>query len=228
MRRADRLFQIVSILRGRRLTTAAQLAARLEVSERTVYRDVADLMRSGVPIAGEAGVGYQLDKHFELPPLMFRVDEIQALVLGVRMVEAWADDELRQAARAALDKIEAALPAGKRSIIDTTALFSLSFQLSDDTRRELGRLRRAVDERRKVRLSYRDGADAITTRVVRPLGLYFWGKVWTLAAWCELRTGFRVFRIDRIEAAEPCDETFALEPPVTLEDFVREIRARDG
>ncbi|MEE9264479.1 MAG: HTH domain-containing protein, partial [Vicinamibacteria bacterium] len=95
MRRADRLFQIVQMLRRRRLTTAAQLAERLEVSERTVYRDIRDLSASGVPILGEAGVGYRLGKDFDLPPLMFSGEEVQALVLGARMVESWGDSELR-------------------------------------------------------------------------------------------------------------------------------------
>ena len=107
MRRADRLFQIVGVLRRRRQVTAQQLAEQLEVSARTVYRDVADLVASGVPIAGEAGVGYRLDPSYRLPPLLFTPDEVEALVLGMRLVETWADDDLRRSARAVLDKIDA-------------------------------------------------------------------------------------------------------------------------
>ena len=144
MRRADRLFQIVQLLRRRHLTTASQLAERLEVSERTVYRDVRDLSRSGVPVLGEAGVGYRLGRDFEIPPMMFSVDEIQALVLGARMVESWGDEGLRSAARAVLTKVEAVLPPSKRHRLNDTALFSLSFRLSTEVRANVGTLRCAV------------------------------------------------------------------------------------
>lgn len=221
MRRADRLFQIVQILRRRRLTTAAYLAERLEVSERTIYRDIADLGRSGVPILGEAGVGYQIDRNFDLPPLMFNVEEIQALVLGARMVESWGDDALKSAARAVLDKVEAVLPAKERARVRDTALFSLSFHVPEQARKTMGLVRRGVDERRKVSFRYTDRKGSGSRRTVRPLGLYFWGSTWTLGAWCDLREDFRNFRLDRIEQPRLLKETFALEPPVTLADYVR-------
>jgi predicted DNA-binding transcriptional regulator YafY len=221
MRRADRLFQIVQILRHRRLTTAATLADRLQVSERTIYRDVRDLTVSGVPIEGEAGVGYRMGKDFELPPLMFNKTEIQALVLGARMVESWGDAQLRGAAQSVLEKVEAALPPAERGRIHDTAMFAVSFHVPKVVRTNLTPLRKAIDERRRLDLDYRDGADQSTHRTVRPLGLYFWGNRWTLAAWCELRTDFRNFRVDRIETAAPRDETFALEPPVTLDDYLK-------
>src|SRR5437899_1479879 len=110
MRRADRLFQIVQRLRRRGVTTAAQLAQALEVSERTVYRDVRDLQLSGVPILGEAGVGYALPRGFDLPPLMFTEEELEALVVGARMVQAWGDQKLARAAEDALSKIETVVP----------------------------------------------------------------------------------------------------------------------
>jgi predicted DNA-binding transcriptional regulator YafY len=227
MRRADRLFQIVSILRHRSLTTAAQLAARLEVSERTVYRDIADLSRSGVPILGEAGVGYRVGRGFDLPPLMFNRSEIQALVLGARMVESWGDDELKQAARAALDKVEAVLPAAARGPMRDTALFALSFGAAPAVRKTMGIVRKAVDARRKLQLAYTDRDGQATRRTVRPLGLYFWGATWTLAAWCELREDFRNFRLDRISGPKVLDDTFELKPPVTLADYVRAMTADD-
>ncbi|MEM6995292.1 MAG: YafY family protein [Myxococcota bacterium] len=225
MRRADRLFQIVQLLRHRRLTTAAQLAERLEVSERTIYRDVADLGRSGVPIEGEAGVGYRMGKDFELPPLMFNVAEIQALVLGARMVESWADDELRGAVRAALDKIEAVLPEAERAQMQGTALFSISFHVPDDMRRFMSTLRHATDERRVVKIRYQDRAGDGTERRVRPLGLYFWGRTWTLGSWCELRGDFRNFRLDRIQDASITDDTFEYVSPATLDDYVQAMAA---
>lgn len=127
MRRVDRLFSIVLELRRRPVTTAAQLGDHLEVSVRTIYRDIADLVGAGIPIEGEAGVGYRLGVDFELPPLMFTVAEVQALVLGARMVEAWGDPRLRTAARSSLGKIEAVLPPAERHRVVDTALFALSF-----------------------------------------------------------------------------------------------------
>ena len=178
MRRADRLFQIVQLLRRRRLTTAAQLAERLEVSERTIYRDIRDLTLSGVPITGEAGVGYLLGKDFDLPPLMFNVDEVQALALGARMVETWGDEELRQAARSVLTKVEAVLPPSMRHRVHDTALYSLPFKVSPEVRRNVGLLRKAIDARHQVQMDYRDKHDAATRRTVSPLGLYYWGSLW--------------------------------------------------
>ncbi len=224
MRRADRLFQIIQLLRHRRLTTASQLAERLAVSERTIYRDIQDLIRSGVPITGEAGMGYRMGKHVDLPPLMFDADEIQALVLGARMVEHWGDAELRQAARSALDKVAAVLPPDKRHRLRDTALFALSFAASDAVREHVGTLRKAIDGRRKVTLRYRDKAGSTTERTLRPLALYFWGDIWTLGSWCELRQSYRNFRLDRIAAVALEDETFELVSPVTLEDFVRTMK----
>jgi predicted DNA-binding transcriptional regulator YafY len=221
MRRADRLFQIVQILQHRRLTTAAALADRLQVSERTVYRDIRDLSLSGVPIQGEAGVGYRMGKDFELPPLMFDKSEIQALVLGARMVESWGDADLRRAAQSVLEKVEAALPPSERPRMHDTALFSVSFHVPKIVRHNLPPLRRSIDERRRLHFAYLDAEDHRTDRTVRPLGLYFWGNRWTLGAWCELRQDFRNFRVDRIEHADPLDDTFELVSPVTLDDYLR-------
>jgi predicted DNA-binding transcriptional regulator YafY len=227
MRRADRLFQIVSLLRRKRFVTAAWLAQRLEVSERTIYRDVRDLIGSGVPIEGEAGVGYRLGKDFDLPPMMFNVDEIQALVLGARMVEVWGDDDLRRAARSVLDKTEAVLPPKLRPRVQDTALFALSMRDSERARSLMGPIRRAVDQRRKLFLRYRDTEQQGSERVVRPLGLYFWGMTWTLGAWCELREDFRNFRLDRIDVVDLQEDVFELTPPVTLEEFVRAMSRDD-
>jgi predicted DNA-binding transcriptional regulator YafY len=221
MRRADRLFQIIQVLQHRRVTTAARIAERLQVSERTVYRDIRDLSLSGVPIEGEAGVGYRLGKDFELPPLMFTVDEIQALVLGARMVESWGDELLQRAAQSVLEKVHAALPESERGRVHNTALFSLSFHVPAAAKARLGQLRKAIDDTRRVTLKYEDRSGNASLRTVRPLGLYFWGATWTLGAWCELRQDFRNFRLDRIEDAEVLESTFALESPVTLADYVK-------
>ena len=221
MRRADRLFRIVSLLRGRRSVTAAQLAERLQVSERTIYRDVADLVASGVGIQGEAGVGYRLDKGFDLPSLMFNVREVQALVLGARMVQAWADDELRAAASAALDEIEAVLPAERKGSIQQTALFSIGFVVPDIVRKRFAIFRGAIEARKKVAVVYEAPDKPATRRTIRPLGLYFWGGTWTVGAYCELRQDHRSFRLDRMENVRVTDDVFELVSPVTLADFVK-------
>ncbi len=221
MRRADRLFQIVGMLSRRRFMTAAQLGEALEVSTRTVYRDVLDLIASGVPITGEAGVGYQLSPSYRLPPLTFNSEEIEALVIGLRMVEAWGDTGLRQAARAIVEKVNAVVADRERERLDNTALFSLAFGVQREASRYLGELRQAINERRVIHMEYRSEQGERTSRRVRPLGLFFWGRSWTVAAWCELRDGFRNFRLDRIDALRVLAHTFELVSPCTLEDYTR-------
>lgn len=221
MRRAERLFEIVHHLRGRPLTTAAQLAKWLAVSERTVYRDVADLVLSGVPIDGAAGVGYRLRKDFDLPPLMFDRHEIEALVIGARMVESFGGPGLAKGARSALAKVAAIIPGDRRAKLESTRLYSPAYALDPATGVQMDLLRHAIDHRRKVRLDYSDAADRSSDRIVRPLGLFFWGQVWTLAAWCEHRSDFRNFRLDRICASSTLDETFAEAPGQRLVDYLR-------
>lgn len=225
MRRADRLFEIVQHLRGRRLTTARQLAQWLEVSERTIYRDVADLLASGVPIDGEAGVGYRIRPGFDLPPLMFSFNEIDALVTGARFVESWGGPGLAQGARSALAKIAAALPADKRVALESARLFAPGFFIDPLPGERLEAARRAMSERCVLQLAYRDADGRTSTRRVRPLGLFFWGEAWSLAAWCELREDFRNFRLDRIGQLDVLDERFADEAGRRLEDFLRKVQA---
>jgi predicted DNA-binding transcriptional regulator YafY len=225
VRRADRLFEIVQRLRRRRVTTARQLAEALRVSERTIYRDVQDLSTSGVPILAEAGVGYALAKGFDLPPLMFTDDEIEALVLGARIVQSWADPDLVRAADSALGKIETVLPERLRARLPGAALFAPDFHVPEAHRRHLSTLRTAIRDRRRVELGYRDGAGRETHRVIQPLGLFFWGASWSIGAWCELREGFRNFRSDRIGEAAALADTFAQIPGRTLQDFFRAMEA---
>ncbi|WP_295378915.1 YafY family protein [uncultured Pseudacidovorax sp.] len=225
MRRADRLFQIVQLIRGRRLTTAAFLAGRLEVSERTVYRDIADLQRQGVPLEGEAGIGYRLGQGFDLPPLMFTQDEARALVAAARLAQSWVDPALGDNIDGALGKILSVLPATARAAAESLALYAPAIALDDVTRVHLRTLREAVQARRKLWLDYRDEAGKPSERQVRPLGCFYWGKVWTLAAWCELRQDFRAFRMDRIRDARMLEEGFRDEPGRTLADLRRRIEA---
>jgi predicted DNA-binding transcriptional regulator YafY len=228
MRRADRLFEIVHHLRGRRLTTAAQLAAWLEVSERTIYRDVADLLASGVPIDGEAGVGYRLSPDFNLPPLMFGHEEIEALVIGARMVESWGGPALAQGARSALAKIAAALPGDKRARLESSRLFSPDFFINPQMGTQMDVLRGAIDGHRYVTLDYRDRGGKDSTRRIRPLGLFFWGGAWTLGAWCELRDSFRNFRLDRVRNSVVDTDRFADQDGRRLADYLRAMSCDDA
>ena len=228
MRRADRLFQLVQIIRGRRLTTAAFLAQRLEVSERTVYRDVADLQHQGVPIEGEAGVGYRLGAGFELPPLMFTQDEASALVAAARLAQSWVDPALARNIETGLGKILSVLPAAARVSAEALALYAPALGLDDTIRARLQILREAVEAHQTLRLSYRDVSGDASERTVRPLGCFYWGKVWTLSTWCELRSDFRGFRIDRMDAVEVLPERFRDETGKTLADMLRQVKARSA
>ncbi|MBC7649858.1 MAG: YafY family transcriptional regulator, partial [Vitreoscilla sp.] len=219
MRRADRLFQLVQLIRGRRLTTAAYLAERLAVTPRTIYRDVADLQNQGVPIEGEAGVGYRLGSGFDLPPLMFTQEEARALVAAVRVAQIGLDAGLATASVSALSKILSVLPAAARAAAESQALYAplnVMTGLDAATRQFLQKLREAVQAQRKVHVSYQDLQNKSSQRTVRPLGCFYWGKVWTLAAWCEARRDFRSFRVDRIQSCEVLEEGFQQESGKTL------------
>lgn len=226
MRRADRLFQIVQQLRGRRLTTAAGLAGRLGVSLRTVYRDVRDLSLSGVPIEGEAGVGYRLRAGFDVPPLMFTLNEIEALAIGARMVESWGGPVLADSARAAMEKIVAALPADRRAAVEQTRLYAPGFHIDAAAMQRLESVRSAIGERRVLRLGYRDAGAKASERDVWPLALYFWGGSWTIGAWCERRDDFRNFRVDRISGLQALERRYPDQEGRRLNDFLRSVQAR--
>lgn len=226
MRRADRLFQLVQLLRARRMTTAEALADELRVSKRTVYRDIADLQRSGIPVRGEAGVGYRLERGFELPPLTFNSEEIEALVIGTRMAEAFGDPELAKAARSAMTKVEAVLPGPLRRVMQETALFAPALPWHARRAEGLQVLRQATTERRKLRIAYTRGDGEESERTLRPLGLYFWGRSWSLAAWCELRDDYRNFRPDRMQEVDLLDERFDGHDGISLQGFVAAMRAR--
>jgi predicted DNA-binding transcriptional regulator YafY len=221
MRRADRLFQIVNVVRRRRTaTTATHLAERLGVSERTVYRDIRDLILAGTPIDGEAGVGYRIRPGYDLPPLMFDRDEIQALVIGARIVRQFGDPALARASDAILGKIAAIVPKDLAPLVAETRLFVPSIIGASKSAEALALAREAVIARRKLAVSYANADGVVTNRTVRPLGIFFWGRTWTLAAWCELREGFRNFRLDRVTASTVLDEAFEDEDGKTLRDML--------
>lgn len=220
MRRADRLFRLVQVLRLRRFATGAGLARELGVSKRTVYRDVADLQASGVPIRGEAGVGYRLERGYELAPLVFTSEELEGLVLGARIVAAWGDPELGAAVASAMTKVEAVLPAPLRQVLLETPLFAPGLPGASGAIGELALLRRAIGERRVVHFRYARGDGAASERDAWPLGLYFWGRKWTLAAWCELRGDYRTFRPDRMRDVAMQERRFDPTDGISLAGFL--------
>lgn len=223
MRRADRLFQIVQLLRHDRAITARFLAESLSVSERTIYRDVQDLSLCGVPIEGEAGVGYRMMSGFHLPPLMFNEEELAALLLGTRMVRAWTDRGLSQAADQVLRKIEAVLPARLKPELAREELMVPAFLAAGQVCESLAVLRAAIKKQCKLNFDYRREDGQCSNRVAHPLGLFYWGKVWTLVAWCELRDGFRHFRVDRMDKVETMMARFETLPGRTLHDFLATV-----
>jgi predicted DNA-binding transcriptional regulator YafY len=226
MRRADRLFQIVQHLRARRLTTAAELANLLSVSERTIYRDIRDLSLSSIPIQGEAGVGYRLDRSFELTALMFTPDEVEAVVVGLRMAQAFAGHRLSDASVTALDKVILALPKSRRAEVERSQIYAPAVHAHGEVDPMRETLNAAINDHAILRLTYADDERKRTIRNIRPLALHFWGSVWTLAAWCELRVDFRSFRLDRIRTCERTGDMFVVELGKTLNDFLRSAGVR--
>lgn len=223
MRRADRLFEIVQQLRGDRLVTAQSLADKLEVSVRTIYRDVRDLQTAGVPIDGEAGVGYLLRPGFQLPPLMFTLSEIEALIVGARMVQAWAGKGLSAAAAEALVKIGAVVPPERMRTAERVAIFAPGMKFDEAMRTRFDLFALAIEQRRKAFFAYQTLDGEGSERTVRPLALAFWGGTWTLAAWCELRDDFRTFRLDRAENVEVTEDRFTPERGRSLEDYLASV-----
>ena len=220
MRRADRLFQIVQILRNKHLVTAKMLAERLEVSERTIYRDIQDLTLSNIPIEGEAGVGYMLRHSLDIPPIMFTSEEIEALVLGAKMIKTWGGKELANSAQSALEKITGIIPDELKNTIEKNKLFSVRFNPREDIDITLDICRKATNQKQFLTLSYCRADGEHSERRIRPLGLYFWGNIWTLAGWCELRNDFRNFRLDRIKQIQLENDTFIDQQGQSLVDFI--------
>ena len=227
MRRADRLFLIIHAMRGRSTALQARsLAETLGVSLRTVYRDVADLQLSGVPIEGEAGVGYVLRKGADIPPLMFTAEELESLVVGTRFVRAFAGERLAEGAQAALLKIEAVLPSELRERAARTRIFAPVWrdELSLAFAARIDRLHAAIEAQSVLRLVYRDEGGQASTRDVEPLCLAFWGGKWTLGTWCRLRGAFRNFRPDRIDQFYETGERFAMVEGRNLDAYLDAMR----
>ncbi len=213
MRRADRLFDIIQILRTvKRPVTAAALAEKLECTPRTIYRDVATLQARRVPIDGEAGVGYVLRRGFDLPPLMFTTEEVEAIVLGARMIPRLRDATLQRAAESVLDKVTVVLPEQLRA-----ELASARFYVSGGSARQakgidLGALRGAIRDNRKMRIVYVDEKGRRTRRTIWPIAMAYYVDVTVIGAWCELRKDYRHFRVERVASSTVLDEQFVSDP----------------
>lgn len=222
MRKSERLFQLVTLLQGRRTAITGQaLAERLGVGVRTVYRDIQALILSGVPIDGEAGVGYRLRKGFDLPPLMFEMNEVTALLAGNRMVQAWTDPALAEAAKRAETKILAVLTP---QMLNEVSRLPYRIPIYSSPEREVhGMLRKACELRLKVRINYRDMKEQESERTLWPLGMVGWGDHWTLLAWCELRDEYRNFRFDRILRIDCLPEHYPQHPERNLEHYITQI-----
>ena len=225
MRRTDRLFDLIQILRDGRLHRAGEMAQRLDVSVRTIWRDMATLMASGLPVEGERGVGYILRAPITLPPMILTGAELEALRAGVRLVADGPDPALARAARVLATKIASVTPAPPEAEADD--LFTFTGKETNRATAHVPLLRRAIKARQRLTLTYIDPEGRETHRDIRPLALDLTARVWTLAAWCDQRKGFRSFRVDRIMALEETGETFAPEPGRTLADY-RALMADDS
>ena len=219
MRRSDRLFAILARLRDGQLHRAQDIADAVGVSLRTIYRDMDTLAASGIPVEGARGVGYILRETITLPPLALTAAELDALNLGIAIVAEAADPDLKAAAAALGDKIDAVLTV--QGVAEADAWKFAVHPFADAARgfSHMPALRAAIKGRQKLRLSYRGGDGTLTDRVVRPLHMEYWGRVWTLTAWCEMRHDFRVFRVDLIDTATPLPELFVDEPGKRMTDF---------
>ena len=210
MRRSDRLFDIIQRLRTARApVTAALLAEELEVTPRTVYRDIAALQASRVPIEGAAGIGYLLRRGYDLPPLMFTPDELEAVVVGMRLLRRTRDSGLQQAAASVLSKLAAVLPDPLRGQLEAPPFHVSEGDVQEPGAISLAELRVAIREARKLRIVYRDGGGTPTQRVVRPVAIEYYVQATLVCGWCELRQDYRHFRADRIERADLLPDCFA-------------------
>lgn len=218
MRRAERLFRLVRELRSRGVSRAEDLAAYFEISVRTVYRDIAHLQASGLPIDGEAGVGYILRPGFDLPAMTFTYEQLDALAIGLSFVEVAGDASLSQAAQEVRAKVQASLPEPEKRKLENAPLFASRRQ--GHAAPMLKTVRRAIRGAEVLRLHYGDGEGNQTERRVRPLGIWVFTDGWLFVGWCELRKDFRAFRLDRISVIEETGENFTDEPGKDLPTYL--------
>ncbi len=208
MRRADRLLQIIQLFRRRRgPVTSAYIATELEVTQRTVYRDIASLIANGVPIRGEAGIGYVMDEGYDLPPLMFSADELEALMLGARLVSSHGDTTLTRSANDAIAKIASVIPNNLRPVLLDAPLYVPDFGGSIVDKVDIGLIRAAIRTSKKLHIEYEDAKSAASERTIWPIALAYHQGVRLVVAWCELRADFRHFRVDRMITLARLEQT---------------------
>ncbi|MEL6608668.1 MAG: YafY family protein [Pseudomonadota bacterium] len=225
MRRTDRLFELIQILRDGRLHRAQDMADRLGVSIRTVYRDMETLAASGVPVEGERGVGYMITAQITLPPLNLTKTELEALHLGMAVVGEAADEELQQAAKSLSAKIDAVLPEDRSAPPTGWGFAVYPFKDAAYGFQHMPSLRGAIRARQKVEITYQSLDGGQSTRTIRPLQLEYWGRVWTVTSWCEMRQDFRVFRVDKILDLRLLPAMFVEEQGKTLIDYLETLDA---
>jgi len=219
MRRAERLFRLVHELRTRRISRADDLATHLEVSARTVYRDIAHLQASGLPIEGEAGVGYILRPGFDLPAMTFTFEQLEALAMGLSFVEANGDRSLADAAAEVRSKLQASLPEANQRKLQDAPFFAT--RRSGRAPQFAAVIRRAIRRSTVLQLDYEDDRGRRSSRHVRPLALWAFTDGWLFAAWCELRSDFRAFRLDRVSAIRETQDAFADDPSRNLRAYLQ-------
>ncbi len=219
MRRAERLFRLVSELRARGVCRAEDLASYFEISVRTIYRDIAHLQGSGLPIEGEAGVGYILRPGFDLPAMTFTFEQLDALAMGLSFVAVAGDTALSEAAREVRGKIQASLPDPDKRKLENAPLFAS--RRDGPAAPSMKIIRRAIRERIILRLLYQDANGSVSDRRVRPLAIWAFTEGWLFAAWCELRNDFRAFRLDRISALEDTGDRFEDNPDQNLQAYLQ-------
>lgn len=209
MRRSDRLFDIIQHLRtATGPVTAATLAAELEVTPRTIYRDIATLQARRVPIDGAAGIGYVLRKSFDLPPLMFTEDEVEAIAIGARLVRRLRDPKLQEAADSVFSKVTVVLPEALRRQLTSTPFYVSPGDTAEPRGVDLADVRAAIRDSRKLHIAYADEKGRRTNRTIWPIAMAYYVDVTLVGAWCELRNGYRNFRVERIQASTVLDEHF--------------------
>lgn len=209
MRRSDRLFDIIQRLRtATGPVTAAALAAELEVTPRTVYRDIATLQARRVPIDGAAGIGYVLRRSFDLPPLMFTADEVEAIAIGARLVRRLRDAKLQEAADSVFSKVTVVLPEALRRQLTATPIYVSPGDTVEPQGVDLADVRAAIRDSRKLHISYADERGRRTNRTIWPIAMAYYVDVTLVGAWCEMRNDYRNFRVERIQSSTVLDEHF--------------------
>lgn len=225
MRRTDRLFDLIQLLRDGRLHKASDLAEKMEVSVRTIYRDMDTLVGSGIPVEGERGVGYILRAPVFMPPMALTQVELEALHLGAALVRQTADAELQDAAERVLGKVDRAMPDPMFGALDGFGKEIFAAPEVEASFAQMPMIRRAIREKLVLLIDYTTLDGRHSRRRIRPLQMEYWGRAWTCTAWCEIRDDFRVFRVDHINEALISEDFFEDEPGKTLRDYMKRFQA---